>query len=90
MHFLTKNRNIVLKIISLLFIFNTTVWADFSYIERDSHVDKVYLGDSSTEDKSSTRTEVSLDSFGGISVTIVLIMTSFLGAFFVRDELGNI
>jgi hypothetical protein len=68
-------------------MFHTTLFAGVSYMELKSSIESTYI----SEEKSNTstaNTEVELDSFGGGSMTIVLILTSILGVFFVRDELS--
>ena len=87
MYFFTKNRNKVLLIMSFFLMFQTTLFAGVSYMELQSSIESTYI----SEEKSNTstaNTEVELDSFGGGSMTIVLILTSILGVFFVRDELS--
>jgi len=90
MYLLIKHKKSLIKIIGFLLIFHTTLFADFSFVEATSPVEKVYIAEISTDESVIKKSEIPLDSFGGMSVTIVLILTSFLGAFFVREEFGNI
>jgi len=82
MNFLTVNIRSIFKImiISLLFqtaLFGTTIQNESSEVEN------------SFNQSSSTYTEVSLDSFGNMGIGIVLVVTSLLGAFFLRNELDG-
>ena len=82
MYFFTKHKNKVLFIMGFFLIFNTTLFASSTCLEITSSIG---------EEKStaiSSDTEIALDSFGGGSMTIVLVLTSLLGVFFVRDELS--
>ena len=82
----------ILKIVSLVLFFHTALFADTSYNE-DSYIKSVYssehqnISTPTTLKNNSNNIEISLNSFGSMSVIIMLILTSILGAFFVRDEL---
>ena len=86
MSFFIKQKNRILLIMSFFLLFHTTLVANGSYIEMTSGIKQVYIGEEKSAVGTSDR-EVSLDSFGGMSMTIVLVLTSLLGLFFVRDEL---
>jgi len=87
MYFFTKNKNRVLLIMSFFLMFQTTLFAGASYMEMKSSMESTYMNEEKSNGSTTANTEVSLDSFGGGSMTIVLILTSILGVFFVRDEL---
>jgi len=87
MYFFTKNKNRVLLIMSFFLMFHTTLFAGVSYMEVQSSIESTYMSEEKSN-SSTANTEVALDSFGGGSMTIVLILTSILGVFFVRDELS--
>ena len=87
----TEHKKILLKIVSLILFFNTVLFANTNYNE-DTYIKSVYSSEyhntstSTTLKNSSNTIEVSLNSFGSMSFIIMLISTSILGAFFVRDE----
>ena len=90
MYFFRKQKNKVLFILGIFLIFHNTLFANSLYVEMKSSVDNIYMGELIGEEKvtaRTSRTEVSLD-FGDGSMIVVLILTSLLGLFFVRDELG--
>jgi hypothetical protein len=88
---LIEHKKMILKIVSFVLFFHTTLFANTSYSE-DSYIKSVYsseyqnISTHTTLKNSSNNIEVSLNSFGSMSVIIMLILTSLLGAFFVRDE----
>jgi len=86
MSFFIKQKNRILLIMSFFFLSHTTLVANGSYIEMTSGIKQVCIGKEKSAVGASNR-EVSLDTFGGMSMTIVLVLTSLLGLFFVRDEL---
>jgi len=89
---LNSYKKIILLIVISVIFFHTTLLADSIYSEesyiQNAYNSGEYLGISGN--KASANIEVSLNSFGSISMTIMLILTSLLGAFFVRDELSDI
>jgi len=90
MYFFRKQKNKVLIILGFFLTFHTTLFANSSYVEMKSSINNIYISELIGEEKATVRTshtEVSLD-FGDGSMIIVLILTSLLGVFFVRDELG--
>ena len=93
---LIEHQKIIVKIVSLVLFFHTTLFANTSYSEN-SYIMSAYNSDHSHQSRSSILhqenskdIEVSLNSFGSMSVIIMLILTSLLGAFFVRDEFHGV
>jgi len=86
MSFFIKQKNRILLIMSFFLLSQTPLVANSSYMEMTSGINQVYIGEEKSTVGVSNR-EVSLDTFGGMSMTIVLVLTSLLGVFFVRDEL---
>jgi len=86
MSFFIKQKNRILLIMSFFLLSHTTLVANGSSIEMTSAIEQVYIAEEKSAVGTSDR-EVSLDAFGGMSMTIVLVLTSLLGLFFVRDEL---
>ena len=92
---LIEHQKIILKIVSLVLFFHTALFADTNYNE-DTYIKSVYSSEyqntstPTTLKNSSNYIEVSLNSFGSMSVIIMLILTSLLGAFFVRDEFSGV
>jgi hypothetical protein len=88
---LNSYKKIILLVISFVVLFHTTLWADSVYSE-ESYIKSAYSSDavSVSTSSSSPKVEISLNSFGSISVMIMLVLTSLLGAFFVRDEFSNV
>jgi len=88
---LIEHKKIILKVVSLVLFFQITLFAETSYSE-DIYIKSIYssehqnISSPTTLKKSSNNMEVSLNSFGSVSVIIMLILTSIVGAFFVRDE----
>ena len=83
------NRVLLLKVFGVLIIFQTMLFSDNIYYVSKSDVASVssQVVDSTT--KESEVTTVSLDSFGGVSIILMVVFTSLLGIFFVRDELSG-
>jgi hypothetical protein len=88
---LIEHQKMIIKIVSLVLFFHTALFADTIYSE-ESYIDTAYSSqyahqaNSSVAEESSNNIEISLNSFGSMSVIIMLILTSILGTFFVRDE----
>ena len=78
-----RKKKMIVRVIGFLFIFNTTLFAASASIEDDSGMSNRNM-ESQTVIKQE-KVEVSLDS---PSMIIMLILTSILGTFFVKDELG--
>jgi len=91
---LKEHKKMILKIVSLILFFHTALFANTNYSE-DIYIKSMYnseyqnISTPTTLKKNSNNIEVSLNSFGSMSVIIMLILTSLLGAFFVRDEFSR-
>jgi len=91
---LKEHKKMILKIVSLILFFHTALFANTNYSE-DSYIKSIYnseyqnISTPTTLKTNSNNIEVSLNSFGSMSVIIMLILTSLLGAFFVRDEFSG-
>ena len=85
--------NIVILIVSFLLFSNTVLFANSTYSE-ESYIKSAYSSESITNSITSVNSvkniEVSLNSFGSISVMVMLILTSVVGVFFVRDEFSEV
>ena len=85
------NRVILLKVFGVLILFQTMLFSDNIYYVSKSDVASVSSQVvNSTTKESEKVTTVALDSFGGTSIVLMIVFTSLLGAFFVRDEFGSI
>jgi hypothetical protein len=82
MGFLTINITSIFKIIIISLLFQTALLG--TTIENESSEAENSFNQSNTN-----YTEVSLDSFGDMGIGIVLVVTSLLGAFFLRNELDG-
>jgi heme/copper-type cytochrome/quinol oxidase subunit 3 len=95
MNHLTQQKNIILKIVTFIILFQTTLFGSTAYNNENSYATSSYVSESANEATtilnvgSIENREVALDSFGSISVMILLVLTSLLGAFFVRDEFSG-
>jgi len=91
---LIEYKKMILKIVSLVLFFNTALFANTSY-SKDTYIKSVHsreyhnVSAPTTVKNNLNNIEVSLNSFGSMSVIIMLILTSLLGAFFVRDEFSG-
>lgn len=90
MKVLTVTPKKILLIVSLLLFFNTLLSANISQSEKSYQMNTEKSESYSAPLENSNNMEVSLNSFGSMSVIIMLILTSLLGAFFVRDELNGL
>jgi hypothetical protein len=81
---LTSIQNLLVKIFTLLLVFNITVLANNFYTE---------VSDEPVAENSSVAleetVEVSLDSFSNVGIFIMIALSSLLGAFFVKDEFSG-
>lgn len=80
-----------LKIISLLFIFQKILLANNISIENQN-LNTIYTQTNQSNIEVTTSSEkkvVSLESLGGTGMIILVILTSLIGAFFLRDEIHN-
>lgn len=93
MYFLTKRKNMLLKVLSLLFIFHTILFAEDTYDQGSLHMDSGCVMEVKTQD-STVRThgkvKIAMNGFGGMSMTIMVLLTSLLGAFFMRNEFTSL
>jgi len=91
-YFLKKNRNMILKVVGFLLVFHTTLFADSSQMEESLQGKCAYI--STIEEKSGglqhgivqEKVEVAFDN---ISMMLMLVLTSILGLFFVKDEFSD-
>jgi len=75
----------ILKILGFLFVFHTLLFADISTIE-----DSVQVNSSEVVkvNRAIVKEEVEV-SFSSQSVVYMLVLTSLLGTFFLKDELAD-
>ena len=81
----------ILKIISLLFIFQKILLANNISVENQN-VNSVYSQTNQSNREETTSSEkkiVSVGSLGATGMIILVILTSFTGAFFLRNETNN-
>ena len=96
MRYLTEHKKIIFKIVGLIFLLQTALFASSSYSNESAYSQHSYASELVTESSSlgvmniGESTEVALDSFGSMSVLVMLILTSLIGAFFVRDEFDGV
>jgi len=93
MYFLTKNRSILVKVMALFLLFHVTLFASSSQrdvgSETNSYMNELTCSSGSLmNQEQDEHMEVALDSFGSMSMTVMLILTSLLGAFFFRNDLN--
>jgi beta-lactamase regulating signal transducer with metallopeptidase domain len=96
MNYLIDYKTMILKTLSVILFFQTTLFGSTAYnISESAYSTNSYVNESTEEATSLLNvgtienTEVALDSFGSMSVMIMLVLTSLLGAFFVRDEFSG-
>ena len=82
MNFLTINIKLIFKVVLITLLFQTTLWGMTNHSENIE-------SEANQNNTNANYTEVSLDSFGNMGIGIVLILTSVLGAFFLRNELDG-
>lgn len=75
----------VLKILSFLFVFHTLLFADISVVEESLQINSSEV----VKAKSVIVKEEVEVSFGGQSIVYMLVLTSLLGTFFLKDELAD-
>jgi len=91
--FIKYKKNIFI-IISLLLFFHTELFANSIYSE-ELYIKRAYNNENINSTplaivNSPTRVEISLNSFGSISMIVMLILTSLVGAFFVQGEFSDV
>jgi len=85
-------KNTFLKLLGLLLLLNVTLWAD----TLNTPMSAVPLHTISTTATLNTESnvaviqEIALDSFGNSGMVIMIILSSLLGMFFVRDEFDEL
>ena len=90
---LINQKTILFVVFSFVLLFHSTFFATTLYGNDNSYVSSGYISKSThestalTTSESSENVEVSLNSFGSMSIIIMLGLTSLLGAFFVREDL---
>lgn len=76
----------ILKILSFLFVFHTLLLADNTLLNESQKIESSKV----VKAKSSVVVKEEVDvSFGNESVLYMLVLTSLLGSFFLRDELAD-
>lgn len=96
MYLLVKNKMMLSTVLTLLFIFHTTLFAGNRHDEELTHVNQTYIDELEGEEVVSMTiggeesVSVTLNSFGNLSMIVMLILTSLLGTFFVRHELESL
>ena len=89
---LSINKMLLLKIFGFLILFQTTLFSENIYHVSNSDstsVNSQVVNSSVSKDGGEVET-VALDSFGGTGVVLMILFTSLLGVFFVRDEFSGI
>jgi len=95
MNYFKKYKNTVLIFISLILL-NTTLFASSMAINEEGRVKSDYINTLASQETILPESEISehgdvpLDSFGSVSVILMLILTSVLGSYFVKDEFSGI
>ena len=75
----------ILKILSFLFVFHTLLFADTSTME-----DSIQKNSTEVMKAKSVMVKEEVEvSFGSESVIYMLVLTSLLGTFFLKDELAD-
>jgi len=97
MRYLIEHKKIIFKIVGLVFLLQTALLASSSsYMNEGNYPQHSYPSELVTESSSlgvmnmGEHTEIALDSFGSMSVLVMLILTSLIGSFFVRDEFDGV
>ncbi len=89
MYFVKNKISIVFKIVGFLILFHSTLFAN-SATGESVELAKVQLESKSIDkDPKQEVSTVSLDSFGSTGMVIMIILSSLLGAFFVKDEFNT-
>jgi len=72
----------ILKILGLLFIFHTLLFADTSLIEENRQISSSTIEQAKSKDQVAT-------SFSSQSIVYMMVLTSLLGIFFLKDDLSD-
>jgi hypothetical protein len=75
----------ILRILSFLFVFHTLLFADNSIVENSIQINSSEV----VKAKSAIVKEEVEVSFSSESVVYMLVLTSLLGTFFLKDELAD-
>ena len=87
-----KNKNTLFKVLSLLFIFHTTLFSENIYEERNLQLKSICREEFKIESLKTQQQEkvVVLNGFDGMNMAIMLVLTSLLGVFFIRNEVMSL
>jgi hypothetical protein len=89
MRHLKRDINTILKLLSFLLFFHTSLFATVSYVKEGVKVKNSYgsqLEHKQNGMKEQPSDEVSVDVFGNMSMVLMVVFSSLLGTFFVKDE----
>jgi hypothetical protein len=75
----------ILKILAFLFVFHTLLFAETSIVEDGTQKNSTEV----VKSENIVATEEVEVSFGSESVVYMLVLTSLLGTFFLKDELAD-
>ena len=89
---LSITRVSLLKIFLFLILFQITLFSENVYhvSSSDTTLENSKVVKSSDIKEKEEVEEVALDSFGGTGVVLMILFTSLLGLFFVRDEFNGL
>jgi hypothetical protein len=92
MNGLIQHKNIILKVAILILFFQTILFANTGSICQNSYSSSELISKATLLQNTgnSENIEISLDSFGSMSMIIMLILTSLVGTFFVKDEFPKV
>jgi hypothetical protein len=92
MDVLKNNRNMIFKVLGFWIFFHSALLADSTLTahQRSITSNRTQSTQESKGKESQEMTSISLDSFGSTGIVLMLILSSLLGAFFVRDEFGSL
>ena len=76
-----------MKLFGFLILFYTALWANDLSESQENSAYTVQTSAVHTNHESDKIESISLDSFGSTGMILMLVFSSLLGAFFVRDEL---
>jgi len=85
---LMENRNSLLKIVTLILFLNTLLLANSADTKEGIQAQSLNTSVSNILETEETE-EVALDSFGSLGIILMVVLSSLLGAFFVRDEFAK-
>ncbi len=89
---LSIKRILLLKVFGFLILFQTTLFSENVYhvSSRDTTIVNSKVINSGKNKEKEDIEMISLDSFGGVGVVLMILFISFLGVFFVREEISNL